>query len=1132
VNESSKAVFLSYASQDADAAKRICEALRAAGVEVWFDQSELRGGDAWDAKIRKQIKECALFVPVISQHTQERLEGYFRLEWHLAERRMQHMHEDAPFLLPVTIDGTKDADAKVPARFLEVQWMRLSGGEATPVFCERVQRLLSGGNMEAGRPRPAERAEGGASPERPEESRRKSAPTTRRPVWLWVVLALVAAFVAYFIFKPRRSPEEVAKLLDQAQTIAAKAQQMSGTTAPVSAPRSEARQLAEKARNLFDALDGTRDDFKLAEELIAQAKSKDATDAEVCAAEAQLHERFIQRVWDTSDARREAARVAAQRAARLDPQSFEVRFAQAGLLGNTGREGEEKERQLRALRGERPKDQRVLRALGTVLDRLDRLDEAAAIDDESAALPGGDPLALYNKSQAYWFAGRTTEAEAAIRASLAQKPFTGAMLMSVWYKIVLRGDLDGARAVLNQIDPAQLLEDRAAFFAFFVEYLARRPDAALARLQAVPRDWINDAWYRGPKGRLVGDALLQAGRLEAAAVEWRAALKLVEDRLVANPNDVVLLLNRVHLLVRLADREKATREFNILAQMQGFDLTGEKPVPFWATKIGIALGRHSEAIQQIRLGLKLPRHAVDYTAATLRLDPVFDPLRNEREFQQLLSEADEIERSAAPGKAPSSAAPVTVDDKSVAVLAFANLSDDKGNEYFSDGISEELLNVLAKVPGLKVTARTSSFFFKGKEVPIPEIARQLGVAYVVEGSVRKAGDKVRITAQLIKAADGFHVWSDTFTRELKDVFAVQDEIAGLIARNLSLKMDLGSARRAVNPEAHRLVLEGRYFWNLRTLDGFTRAEAAFTKAIELDPQFAQAYAGLADVRWTRAVFESYAGANLRPTADAVAATEKALALDPTLAEAYPAAGAVLHWSGRLGEAELKFKKAIALNANYALAHHWYSLVLEGQGRLDEALAEIEQAIQSDPFSVAALSTRYRYLLMAGRISEALAAYEKVEALRPGFFFGTGLRAQGLLAAGRRDEALAVAQSVVAYQGLEYRWISDASAVYVLRALGREAEAVAHVEKLLSRLPADSYLRGVALAALDRWDEAMPCLERTPPGLYSIYFWNPIWDRWRAEPSFGRLLAKLGCTKEYQTARETLARMRKEQEAKP
>ena len=180
------------------------------------------------------------------------------------------------------------------------------------------------------------------------------------------------------------------------------------------------------------------------------------------------------------------------------------------------------------------------------------------------------------------------------------------------------------------------------------------------------------------------------------------------------------------------------------------------------------------------------------------------------------------------------------------MLAFANLSEDKGNETFSEGVSEELLNVLAKIPDLKVTARTSAFHFKGKDTPIPEIAKQLGVAYVVEGSVRKADNRVRITAQLIKAADGLHVWSDTFTRDLKDIFAVQEEIAGLIAQQLQLKLGMSSrATQVVNPEAHRLVLEGRYFWNLRSEEGFARAETAFKQALVIDPQFAPARAGLA-----------------------------------------------------------------------------------------------------------------------------------------------------------------------------------------------------------------------------------------------------------------------------------------------
>ncbi len=207
-------------------------------------------------------------------------------------------------------------------------------------------------------------------------------------------------------------------------------------------------------------------------------------------------------------------------------------------------------------------------------------------------------------------------------------------------------------------------------------------------------------------------------------------------------------------------------------------------------KVYARLGRFDEIFAHSPRGnLAIYRISPDFDA--LRADPRFEP------FQRVAQSAGATPdpKATSETQKTSAADQPAIGQKSVAVLAFANLSDDKANEYFSDGISEELLNVLVKIPGLKVAARTSAFYFKGKEVPMPEIAKQLGVAYVVEGSVRKQGDRVRITAQLIKADDGFHVWSDTFTRDLKDIFAVQDEIAGLIAQNLSLKLGMTSSRR-------------------------------------------------------------------------------------------------------------------------------------------------------------------------------------------------------------------------------------------------------------------------------------------------------------------------------------------------
>jgi tetratricopeptide (TPR) repeat protein len=639
VSETSKAVFLSYASQDAEAARRICESLRAVGVEVWFDQSELRGGDAWDAKIRRQIKECALFVPVISVNTNARPEGYFRLEWKLAVDRSHLLADDHPFLFPVVVDDTSDTTARVPEKFREVQWTRLRLDETPTELAARVARLL-GPAVAAEPPRSLER--GGVAPR----------PSSRNPIAIVVLGALailVAGVVAYLVFRPRRSPEEIAKLLVQVQTMAGSA------GAKSAAPVSEARQLVAKARPMFETLDSNRDDFKLAGELLEQAKAKDPTDAEVWAAAALLHWRYLARGWDTSDPRREAARVATQRALRLDPQSFEARFAQAALMAYTGREGAEKEKLLRDLRRERPTDHRVLRELGETLERLDRVrtDEGAVFFDEAAALPGGDPLALYNKSMAYWFAGRTAEAEAAMDASIAQRSFTGALLMKAWYAIILHGDLASAQVTLDRIPPTEMVEDRACYFAYYLHYLKREPDAAIKWLNALPRDWLNDNWYTGPKGRAIGDAMQIAGRPEAAAAEWRAALKLVEAHLAADPANGTLRFNRILLLAKLGEREEAARQFAVELQVDGIDLTRDTPVAPWVTHGCILLGRKAEAIRQLAHGLKRRSRAVENTAARLRLDPQFDPLRDDPEFQRVIEEAEAIERSGAVS-APSS----------------------------------------------------------------------------------------------------------------------------------------------------------------------------------------------------------------------------------------------------------------------------------------------------------------------------------------------------------------------------------------------------------------------------------------------------------------------------------------------
>ena len=483
--------------------------------------------------------------------------------------------------------------------------------------------------------------------------------------------------------------------------------------------------------------------------------------------------------------------------------------------------------------------------------------------------------------------------------------------------------------------------------------------------------------------------------------------------------------------------------------------------------------------------------------------------------------------AAAPLPAPEHAAP----EKSVAVLAFANLSDDKQNEYFSDGISEELLNVLAKIPGLKVSARTSAFFFKGKQVPISEIAKQLGVAYVVEGSVRKAGERLRITAQLINVADGFHVWSDTFDRDAKDVFAVQDEIAGLVARKLSMKLDVApGAVRTVNPEAHGLLLEGRHFLAQRDEVGFARAEKALKRAVELDPTFAPAHAALAELFAVQVGFQSL-GAGGRRAADsarAFAQAELAMQMDPSLAEPHAVLGLLLTLERRMAEAEPQFQQAFRLNPNYAIAHHWRANLLIAQGRLEEGLVEIEQALRLNPLSFITAYAYASYLNCAGKLNESLAVLDRASTLRSDLYLpGLSERAVVLLRLSRNDEAVAVARAVLQAPATSLQSWSGGDAVYVLRQAGLTDEAERNGGAMLATLPADSYLRGYVLCALGRFDEGVPLLESSSTIVLSRLFLLPLLDPARDTPRFKELLVKLDCVEEYRRARESLARIQKE-----
>lgn len=678
MTEPSHAVFLSYASQDAQAAQRICEALRAAGIEVWFDQSELRGGDAWDHSIRRQIKSCALFIPIISKSTHDRVEGYFRLEWKLAVDRSQLMAADHTFLLPVAVDETRDDDERVPERFRDVQWTRLRGGETPPAFVERVRRLLAP-----------------AAPHAP-------------------------------------------------------------------APRHEERH------------------------------------------------------------------------------------------------------------------------------------------PPSATTP--------------------------------------------------------------------------------------------------------------------------AARVSASASWSKRGLPLAAT---------VLLLG---VLVYLGM---------------------EKP---WISKPSVS-------------------------ASTVAV--------------------------------PAAAAAFTPPPHSIAVLPFVNLSGDKDQEYFSEGLTEEILNSLTDINGLQVSGRTSAFSFQGKDTDLGTIARKLDVGAILEGSVRRSGRTVRVSAQLINAVTGFEVWSKSYDRDLEDVLKVQTDIATAVAEGLKVtllgdvaaKIELGSTR---NPAALDAYL--RASKTLLSLGDPSKddpaAAAEYTEAIRLDPNYALAFAGRS-IALSSYAGEFATGAAIRQGFEkADADARRAIALAPELAKAHMALAAVFE-EGPLedfAKANEEYERAVALAPGDAQVVRLSGIFAAYMGHFDAAIAATRRAVILDPLADLSRTDLGNVLYLARQYGEAASTFAEVLSLNPDYTEGYGERGFALLALGDLAGARAACEAKPDY------WINRQCLAMVYEKLGRHADAQAELAKLKAAYGDAAAYQYVTIYA--QWGDRAQALEWldtamrvSDPGLVALKT-DPLMDPLRQEPRFQAILRKL------------------------
>ncbi len=1102
-----RAVFLSYASQDADAVRRIADALRASGIEVWFDQNELGGGDAWDQKIREQVASCALFLPIISANTQARLEGYFRIEWKLAAQRTHAMAEAKPFLLPVVIDGTRDAEAHVPGEFKAVQWTRLPAGETNAAFCARVKKLLGGDSVGPGADRaPDQRS--GPQPKLP----------SHRP-WLVPAIVGLAAALAVAIWQPWRSGTSV----------------RSPAASPPATVSASAAEIARvRARIVPDRWN--QGDFEAISVTLDRLIQTNPEDPDPWALRSIINSLQVIRLIDSGTKALEVGKVAAERALRYAPDSPLVQLALGMHFEAMISRGGDPQ----ACRA--PLDRALVALHPDALTRYAGLSSAYIVFEFETALRLAkawlevEPRASFPTfvvAQQYVASRRPAEAVKWAELGASNPDNTEVRVFRSIFEVqfFLHADLPASSAALDRIPAGSRTSQRIVYARWLLAMAEHRWDEALQDLARVPESFLFDVTFDGPKALLAGQAHQRAGRTQAAVAQFQGAERLLKDKLSSDAENETLRAALAFALASAGRNEEARSELALVepvAKDRTPSIYRAKLVVLIAQTYG-ALKDFSSMAVWLRKMFAEPSQT-PFTPGSLRIDPRFSDAINAPEIQALLKEFASLDQPSVSATAP--------DQKSVAVLAFKNLSDDKANEYFSDGISEELLNLLGKVPGLRVAGRNSAFGFKGLKDSEPEIAQKLGVAYIVNGSVQKAGSQVKIRARLISAADNFQIWSDTFTEELKDIFAVQDRIAGLIAQNLSLK--LGTASRTakpVNPEAHRLVLEGRHFWYLRDPASLAQAERAFNAAITIDPNFAQAYAGLADVCVNRATYALQdgtvvPGGNADELRRVRTEAQRAIALDPTLSEAYSALGYINILDGRFAEAERQFQIGLSLNPNYPINHSWLYVLRLAQGRLDLGLRAAEKVTELDPLWAINLTSQAEIFFLVGRHAEALQLVERVVALRPdGLMVNLGNRARILAALGRQDEAVATARMIGKDFQKGPRRDADVSAIWVLRQAGLQAEAAAYVENYFKALPEQSPQRGFVFGALGRFEEAQPFLEKAATVTRRRLFWDAMWDPYRDDPRFHQLLAKLGCAEEYKVARETLARMLKEQAAK-
>jgi TolB-like protein/Tfp pilus assembly protein PilF len=635
---------------------------------------------------------------------------------------------------------------------------------------------------------------------------------------------------------------------------------------------------------------------------------------------------------------------------------------------------------------------------------------------------------------------------------------------------------------------AIMFTDMVGFTAMMQEN-ETRARAAVDRHRAIVRRAVDDC--RGDLVQFYGDGTLSVFASAVDAVD--CALKVQQE--AAKPPSVALRIG-LHTGDVVHDEGSVFGDgVNVAARIQGLGVSGS-----------------------VLLSAKLRDEIKNQPRFQTRVIGAFD-LRNVQQPMRVFALTNE---GLAVPRASELPRPAN-GQSSVAVLPFVNMSADPENEYFADGVTEEVINVLTRIEGLKVTARTSSFVFKGHNVDIREIGEQLGVSHVLEGSVRKAGDRVRVTAQLITTRDGYHLFSDVYDRRIEDIFATQDDIAAAIAE--ALREHLGSGPRPEkrsgadtrDVRAHERYLRGLHFWNKYTPQAARTAIGHFQAAASLDgdwapPRFMEASA---------LVFLCTLGYEppKRGFPQAEAAAQEAVRLGPALGESHMAVALVqFFYDWDFDEAEESFERALSLTPGSANVHQTLAMLREAQGRHDEAIRLMRRAVELDPLSLIMLLNLGRAYLMAGRLDEAAAQAEHVLELDPGFRAARGGLGWVHLARGDAAAAIECFEALPRQTGDPYNAAAPRALAYA--AAGREDDARAMLELLERRAEEHPELHlhmdfALAHNALGEAEKALDALEgaaEARQGTIAMVPNDPTWTDLRSHPRFQALMQRAGLSR--------------------